>query len=118
MTALASLIVAVGSALSAAHVKPLTHERPAPLRPALASWYDDSGTTASGVHYRYGYASLLFGGEWGHRVDFCYRDQCVTGQLDDHGPYVSGRLFDLSARLRAAVGCPDLCYLGWRNHDH
>ena len=31
-----------------------------PAQEALASWYDDAGTTASGTHYAYGYASLMF----------------------------------------------------------
>jgi rare lipoprotein A (peptidoglycan hydrolase) len=73
--------------------------RPAPappMRPALASWYDDAGQTASGRHYTYGFASLQFGSEWGRRVRFCHARRCVTGRLDDHGPYVTGRLFDLN----------------------
>ncbi len=86
----------------------------AALQPALASWYDDSGQTASGRHYAYGYASLAFGSDWGYSVRFCYAGRCVTGQLDDHGPYVTGRMFDLSERLRAALACPDLCELRWR----
>lgn len=85
-----------------------------PLSSALASWYDDSGQTASGRHYTYGYASLIFGSAWGHRVRFCHAGRCVVGQLDDHGPYVSGRLFDLNPTLKAALACPDLCWLGWR----
>ena len=79
---------------------------------AFASWYDDAGETASGRHYPLGFASLLFGSEWGRRVRFCYRG-CAIGELDDHGPYVSGRSFDLGPALKAAIGCPDLCYLRW-----
>lgn len=112
MTVLVSILAAMGSTLGGGlHTK--VEVAPAP---ALASWYDDSGTTASGVHYRYGFASLLFGSEWGHHVEFYYRGHRVTGRLDDHGPYVSGRTFDLNAALRAALGCPDLCYLEWRDH--
>lgn len=113
MTWLASLLAAVGSTLgSAERVK---HAVDPPMQPALASWYDDYyGETASGRRYRMGFASLLFGSRWGYRVDFCYRGRCVVGRLDDHGPYVAGRQFDLSSRLRAALACPDLCYLQWR----
>jgi rare lipoprotein A (peptidoglycan hydrolase) len=113
--ALASLLAALGSALgNAEHVRALERP-PEPLRSALASWYDDGyGPTASGVRYRYGYASLAFGSDWGHRVEFVYGGRSVVGQLDDHGPYVSGRMFDLSARLLYALGCPDLCWLRWR----
>jgi hypothetical protein len=100
-TALVSLVAALS-----AH-----HDKPAP-QTALASWYDDSGTTASGGHYQYGFASLMFGSDWGHRIRFCYRG-CVVGRLDDHGPYVPGRAFDLNPSLKAALGCPDLCWLHW-----
>lgn len=88
--------------------------RPEPMTAALASWYDDSGTTASGVHYTYGFASLIFGSAWGRRVRFCHAGRCVVGRLDDHGPYVSGRTFDLNASLKAALACSDLCWLRWR----
>lgn len=94
-----------------AHRRPQGHPRP--MATALASWYDDAGTTASGVHYTYGYASLMFGSRWGYPVRFCYR-RCVIGRLDDHGPYVGGRAFDLNANLRGALGCPDLCVVRWR----
>ena len=80
---------------------------------ALASWYDDTGTTSSGRHYANGFASLMFGSDWGRRVEFVYRGRHVVGQLDDHGPYVGGRSFDLSWRLKVALGCPDLCVLRW-----
>ena len=128
MALLASIAMAVGAALTTPSQTPPRHHphhkrhhhrshprpRPAPLHSALASWYDDSGQTASGRHYTYGYASLMFGSDWGHRVTFCHSGRCVTGELDDHGPYVSGRAFDLNATLRDALGCPDLCALGWR----
>ena len=84
-----------------------------PMNVALASWYNDTGATASGLHYTYGFASLAFGSDWGRRITFCYR-RCVDGRMDDHGPYVSGRLFDLNASLKDALGCPDLCSLRWR----
>jgi len=101
-TALAALVLGVAP------------RAPAPTpNAALASWYDDAGQTASGAHYGYGYASLMFGSRWGHRVRFCHAGRCVVGRLDDHGPYVGGRLFDLNAALRAALACPDLCWLRW-----
>lgn len=83
------------------------------MHTAVASWYDDSGSTASGRHYTYGFASLMFGSEWGKRIMFCYR-RCVVGQLDDHGPYVGGRSFDLNPALKNATGCSDLCTVRWR----
>lgn len=106
-------LAAVGLALAsifAHYPKP----KPPPLQPALASWYEDAGQTASGRHYTYGFASLMFGSDWGHPVEFHYRGARVTGYLDDHGPYVSGRSFDLNGSLKAALGCSDLCFLQWR----
>src|SRR4029077_4370630 len=67
-----------------------------------ASWYYDDGATASGRHYLYGFASLMYGSEWGKRVRFCYRMRCVDGKLQDHGPYVGGRGFDLNPALKGA----------------
>ena len=95
------------------HHKPKPKPSPAPMQSGVASWYDDSGSTASGRHYTYGFASLMFGSEWGRTVRFCYRGRCTSGQMDDHGPYVSGRQFDLNWSLRNALGCPDICYLQW-----
>jgi hypothetical protein len=95
-------------------VRPKPKPKAAPLmQSALASWYDDAGSTASGAHYPYGFAALIFGSQWGKKVLFCYR-RCATGTLDDHGPYVGGRTFDLNPALKAALGCPDLCWLRWR----
>lgn len=84
-------------------------------RLALASWYEDGGTTASGTHYAMGFASLMFGSRWGKAITFCYSGRCVVGHLDDHGPYVGGRDFDLGGDLRSALGCPDLCTVRWRS---
>jgi rare lipoprotein A (peptidoglycan hydrolase) len=88
--------------------------------PVLASWYDDAGVTASGTHYARGFAALIFGSEWGRAVSFCVArgrgcaGAPVTGRLDDHGPYVSGRTFDLDAALKAALHCSDLCSVRYR----
>jgi hypothetical protein len=85
-----------------------------PMQPAVASWYDDAGATASGRHYPLGFAALILGNQWGRRVLFCHADRCAVGQLDDHGPYIAGRTFDLNPQLRATLACPDLCLVTWR----
>ncbi len=88
-------------------------DRRHPMRTALASWYEDGGATASSRHYQYGFAALIFGSEWGKRIRFC-SSRCVTGTLDDHGPYVGGRTFDFNGPLKRALGCSDLCTIRWR----
>ena len=98
------------------HHRPHHHHKPTSpkMETALASWYVDSGETASGRHYPLGFASLILGDQWGKRVLFCYGRRCAIGNLDDHGPYISGRTFDLNPALKATLGCPDLCVLRWR----
>jgi hypothetical protein len=112
--AITAAVTAVSSALDHVHKHHRHHRRPKPpLHEAIASWYNDSGQTASGIHYTYGFASLILGSEWGRRILFCYQ-RCIVGQLDDHGPYVTGRTFDLNPALKSATGCPDLCTVRWR----
>lgn len=96
-TVLVALAAIIGHA--AKHSHPRRH-----FQKAVASYYRDDGfATASGRHYTYGFASLIFGNEWGKRVLFCYA-RCVIGRLDDHGPYVAGRTFDFDERLASATG--------------
>jgi hypothetical protein len=110
-----SMAMAFRFGLAILHLHPA---QVAPIPPptpnvAEASWYDDGGQTASGRHYRYGFASLLFGSDWGLPIRFRHGSNTATGQLDDHGPYVSGRQFDLNPSLKAALGCGDLCQIEW-----
>lgn len=91
-------------------------QRRAPVMyPALASWFDDAGSTACGTHATNGFAHLPEAG-WscGTRVRFCYGSRCVTGMREDSGPYIEGRTFDLTPSLRNALVCPGLCHLRWR----
>jgi hypothetical protein len=100
------------------HKRRKHHPKPKPAPPmssALASWYGDHGTGACGVgdvQSGYRFASLFL--RCGTRVRFCYHGQCVEGVMSDHGPYVSGRTFDLNANLKSALGCSDLCTLLYR----
>ena len=85
------------------------------MQPALASWYGIDGTGACGVgsvQSGYRFASLFL--RCGTRVRFCYRGRCAEGVMSDHGPYVSGRAFDLNWNLKQGLGCPDLCELLYR----
>jgi hypothetical protein len=91
-----------------------------PHNSATASWFSDAGLTACPagngrtMHVFNGYAHLPERG-WpcGQRVRFCYRSRCVIGRREDSGPYVAGRLFDLTASLKESLRCPDLCHLRW-----
>lgn len=98
----------------------IAHPPPKPaMQTALASWYDDSEQTASGTHASLGFAHLgpgegaYAGMAMGTEVEFCAA-RCAVGTMDDHGPYVSGREFDLGPALKSAIGCSDLCELRWR----
>jgi rare lipoprotein A len=70
-------------------------------RAAVASWYDDAGSTACGFHARYGVANLSL--PCGARVSFSYGGRTVTATVDDRGPYVAGRTWDLNQNTAAAL---------------
>lgn len=82
-----------------------------PLFYATASYYEDAGATASGFHAFYGVANLTLA--FGTRVLICFHG-CVTGTVDDRGPYVAGRLWDLNQNVAAAVGFDGLDTVGYR----
>ena len=109
MTQLAAVGLALASLFARHHDTPPLE----PMQTALASWYDQEGTGACGGDAQAGlaFASLIL--RCGTRIQFCYRS-CAIARMDDHGPYVTGRTFDLNANLRAAIGCPDLCTVRWR----
>ena len=82
-----------------------------PFSVATVSWYDDAGTTASGYHAYYGFATCGSGGgpclAFGTRVEFCFPPssaRCVIATADDHGPFIAGRAFDLNQNTAAAIG--------------
>jgi rare lipoprotein A (peptidoglycan hydrolase) len=81
---------------------------------AVASWYDLGGTGSCGQPAQVGYGFANLSLPCGTRVKFCYNGNCVIGVMDDRGPYVAGRLFDLNVNLRTALGCGGLCEVHWR----
>jgi hypothetical protein len=81
-----------------------THQ---PWSTAVASWFDDSGDTACGTHYLRGVASRTMG--CGTAVRLCFRGSCEVAYVEDRGPFVDGRTFDLNPGARDAIGCTDLC---------
>lgn len=71
-------------------------------QPSLASWYYDGGTTACGFHAYYGVANPSL--PCGARVSFMSGGRTVNAVVDDRGPYVGGRQWDLNQNTAAALG--------------
>jgi hypothetical protein len=69
---------------------------------AVASWYNDGGNTACGFHAFYGVANVSL--PCGTKVTFRNGSHEVTATVDDRGPYVGGRTWDLNQNLAAALG--------------
>jgi hypothetical protein len=72
------------------------------LTPAVASWYDDGGDTACGFHANYGVANKVL--PCGTKVTFEYHGRTVTATVDDRGPFVAGRDWDLNQNTAGALG--------------
>jgi rare lipoprotein A len=70
--------------------------------PVTVSWYDDAGSTACGFHAGDGVASRTL--PCGTRIQFRNGARSVTATVDDRGPYVYSREFDLNQNTAAALG--------------
>jgi hypothetical protein len=71
-------------------------------REAGASWYNDGGDTACGFHALYGVANRTL--PCGTKVALRYNGRSVTATVDDRGPYVGGRDWDLNQNTASALG--------------
>ena len=60
------------------------------------------GDTACGFHAYYGVASTSL--PCGAKVAFLYGGRTVTATVDDRGPYVGGRDWDLNQNTAGALG--------------
>ncbi|HEX3833448.1 MAG TPA: septal ring lytic transglycosylase RlpA family protein [Solirubrobacteraceae bacterium] len=69
---------------------------------SLASWYQDGGSTACGFHAGLGVANKTL--PCGTKVRFRHAGHTVTATVDDRGPYVGGREWDLNQNTAAALG--------------
>ena len=69
---------------------------------SVASWYVDAGSTACGFHATFGVANRDL--PCGARVGFRYGGRSVTAVVDDRGPFVGGRDWDLNQNTAAALG--------------
>jgi rare lipoprotein A len=72
------------------------------FEPVLVSWYEDGGDTACGFHAGDGVANRTL--PCGTKVRLRHRGRTVTATVDDRGPYVAGRDFDLDQGTAAALG--------------
>ena len=72
------------------------------FRESVASWYNDAGGTACGFHAYYGVANRTL--PCGSKVTFVYGGRRVTATVDDRGPFVAGRDWDLNQNIVAALG--------------
>jgi hypothetical protein len=70
--------------------------------PSVASWYDDGGNTACGFHAYYGVANKSL--PCGTKVTFDYHGRTVLATVDDRGPFVAGREWDLNQSTAGALG--------------
>lgn len=76
--------------------------RVAVFNPYVASWYYDGGATGCGFHAGLGVANKSL--PCGTQVTFSYGGRTVAAVVDDRGPYVGGRTFDLNQNTAAALG--------------
>jgi rare lipoprotein A len=72
------------------------------FRQSVASWYTDGGATACGFHAHFGVANRDL--PCGTKVMFRDGGHTVTAVVDDRGPFVSGREWDLNQNTAGALG--------------
>jgi hypothetical protein len=72
------------------------------FRQSLASWFEDGGATACGFHATYGVANKVL--PCGTKVTFRYGGRQITATVEDRGPYVGAREWDLNQNTAAALG--------------
>lgn len=67
----------------------------------VASWYNDGGQTACGFHATYGVANKTL--PCGTKVTIVRGGRSVVATVDDRGPFVPGRDYDLNQNTAAAL---------------
>jgi rare lipoprotein A (peptidoglycan hydrolase) len=80
-----------------------------PLYTQLASWYYDAGGTACGFHAYLGVANKTL--PCGTKVRFSYHGRSASAVVQDRGPYVGGRVWDLNQGLAGALGFSGVDYV-------
>lgn len=87
-------------------------ETPPPIEHAIASWYYDAGNTACGFHAGMGVANRTL--PCGTRVTFYFGGRSVNAVVDDRGPYVYPREWDLNQTVAGALGFTGVATVGYR----
>jgi rare lipoprotein A (peptidoglycan hydrolase) len=80
-----------------------------PMYTQLASWYNDAGGTACGFHATYGVANKSL--PCGTHVLARYHGRQVTMIVQDRGPYVGDRRWDLNQNTAGALGFSGVAYI-------
>lgn len=104
-------------AFNAAAAKAWDLRRNPPAPPwsySVASWYQDAGGTACGFHAALGVAHKTL--PCGTVVDFIYHGRRATGVVQDRGPFISGREWDLNQGLAGALGFDGVDTVGYHIH--
>lgn len=78
---------------------------PAVAQSGVASWYQMGHTTANGERYRpdgltCAHRTLPFG----TRVQVTYNGRSAVCRVNDRGPFIRGRVLDLSRGMARAIG--------------
>jgi rare lipoprotein A (peptidoglycan hydrolase) len=101
-TAVAPLVLAGTVSAGTARTQQQAHKHPGFVR-GMASWYRDTGLhTACGFHAKYGVANRNL--PCHTHVTFWHDHHKVTAVVDDRGPYVAGRKWDLDEKTAKALG--------------
>lgn len=94
------------------YLRSITYALTHPMLRAVASWYDDAGSTASGYHATYGVANKALA--FGTNVQFEYHGREAIAVVDDRGPYVGDRTFDLNQSTAGALGFDGVDVVAYR----
>jgi len=77
-------------------------------RPEAASWFNDAGPIACSFRVRPALGVAHKTLPCGTRVELCYHARCAVVTVEDRGPYVWPREWDLNPAAKEAIGFGDV----------
>ena len=87
---------------------------------ATVSHYKEGYRTANGeIYKKNGFTAAHRSLPFGTLVRFHYKGRSVVVRINDRGPFVRGRTFDLSLGAARALGCLGICNMEYeilKNH--